>query len=228
MTVVAQAESAGPSETEPSDILPSDTLPSDTLPSGPGPEAAVTTAAAEPAFPVPVAPDVTTAVAAAPSSPSVAPSPVALSSDDADGAPAPQASAPEQPAEQQTGGTQTAVLPPAVPAEPPAPPAVPAAQALPTGGKVYGIVNGSSRIQLHATQDSWVEVRNAAGDLLFARLLRPGDLYRVSDEAGLRLVTGNAGGIVVVVDGVAAAAPMGQAGQVLRDVALDPARLAGR
>lgn len=162
----------------------------------PAPEPVATTAAAEPP-----APDAAVAVP---------------SSADAE-VPVPEAQA----------GAQTAVPPPAAPAEPAAPPAAPPAaadQAGPSDGKVYGVVNGTSRIQLRATQDSWVQIRNDAGDLLFARVLRPGDLYRVPDDAGLRLVTGNAGGIVVVVDGVAAG-PMGQTGQVMRDVALDPAKL---
>ncbi|HSK40944.1 MAG TPA: RodZ domain-containing protein [Arenibaculum sp.] len=92
-------------------------------------------------------------------------------------------------------------------------------------GRVYGVVNGGSRIQLRAVQDSWVQVRDGSGDLLFARVLRPGDVYQVPDQGGLRMVTGNAGGLVAVVDGVVAGQPMGRSGQVMRDITLDPQRL---
>lgn len=169
----------------------------------------------QPAVAQPAAgPDVTTALAAP--APVAEPAPPAT----AEPVPAAQQTPVQQPPAEQPPAQQTAALPPA-------PPPAPAAEATPADGKVYGVVNGSSRIQLRATQDSWVQVRNAAGDLLFARVLRPGDVYRVPDETGLRLVTGNAGGVVVVVDGVAAAGPMGQTGQVMRDVALDPTRLGG-
>nr|WP_051341302.1 helix-turn-helix domain-containing protein [Azospirillum halopraeferens] len=109
-----------------------------------------------------------------------------------------------------------APVPPAVPAAPPAPAAAEGEAA----GRVYGSQNQASRIQLRATADSWVQVRDGSGELLFTRVLRPGEVYRVPDRPGLRLRTGNAGGLVLVVDGVAGQ-PLGGNGQVLRDVALD-------
>lgn len=135
-------------------------------------------------------------------------------------APGPATASPSTP-------TPTVALPePEVAAAPPAPPAVPAPAAEAPTGRVYGVANGPSRIQLRATQDSWIQVRDGAGDLLFARVLRPGDVYRAPDQSGLKLVTGNAGGLVAVVDGVQAPRPFGQTGQVMRDVALDPQRMA--
>ena len=65
------------------------------------------------------------------------------------------------------------------------------------------------------------------GDLLMTRVLRPGDVYRVPDKAGLKMQTGNAGGLQVSVDGGQGTA-MGTPGQVLRGVPLDPERWAGR
>jgi cytoskeleton protein RodZ len=108
-------------------------------------------------------------------------------------------------------------------AAPPPPPAPPAAAA---DGRVYGVTNGPSRIQIRAVQDSWIQIRDSAGDLLIARVLRPGDTYRAPDQPGLKLVTGNAGGLTVLVDGVAGPA-IGAPGQVMRDVLLDPQRLIG-
>ncbi len=66
-----------------------------------------------------------------------------------------------------------------------------------------------------------VEVREAqTNSLLAARLLKTGDVYRVPDRPGLRLVTGNAGGLVVTVDGEVAPA-LGREGVVKRGVPLD-------
>ncbi|MBP2314192.1 helix-turn-helix domain-containing protein [Azospirillum soli] len=86
--------------------------------------------------------------------------------------------------------------------------------------KVYGSQNQASRVQLRATQDSWIQVRDGNGEIIFTRVLKPGDVYRVPDRSGIRVRTGNAGGLTVVTDGVEGA-PLGAVGQVLRDVALD-------
>jgi cytoskeleton protein RodZ len=108
---------------------------------------------------------------------------------------------------------------------PPAPPGVP--EAGQGDARVYGATSGQSRIQIRATQDSWIQVRDGAGDLLMTRVLRPGDIYRVPDKAGLKMQTGNAGGLQVSVDGGQGTA-MGTPGQVMRGVPLDPDRWAGR
>jgi len=130
---------------------------------------------------------------------------------------------------------QAAPQPPAPPAQaagqvaglpmPPAPPGVP--EAGQGDSRVYGATSGQSRIQIRATQDSWIQVRDSSGDLLMTRVLRPGDVYRVPDKPGLKMQTGNAGGLQVSVDGGQGTA-MGSPGQVLRGVPLDPERLPGR
>ncbi|HYI68283.1 MAG TPA: RodZ domain-containing protein [Skermanella sp.] len=124
--------------------------------------------------------------------------------------------------------------PPPLPAAPgqvaglPMPPAPPGAPEAGQGdARVYGATSGQSRIQIRATQDSWIQVRDGAGDLLMTRVLRPGDIYRVPDKAGLKMQTGNAGGLQVSVDGGQGTA-MGTPGQVMRGVPLDPDRWAGR
>jgi cytoskeletal protein RodZ len=124
--------------------------------------------------------------------------------------------------------------PPPLPAAPgqvaglPMPPAPPGAPEAGQGdARVYGATSGQSRIQIRATQDSWIQVRDGAGDLLMTRVLRPGDIYRVPDKAGLKMQTGNAGGLQVSVDGGQGTA-MGTPGQVMRGVPLDPERWAGR
>ena len=103
----------------------------------------------------------------------------------------------------------------AMAAEPPAAQAVPAAE---SGAAGIGAV----RIVLKAKSDSWVEIRDPqSNSLLVARLLRAGDAYDVPDKPGLKLVTGNAGGLLVLVDGEAIP-PLGKEGAVRRNITLDP------
>ena len=110
----------------------------------------------------------------------------------------------------------------AVTAVPPPQPAA-ADAGLPTG-RIYGGQNRESRIQIRATQDAWVQIRDADGDPMFTRVLHPGDLFRVPDRPGVRLRTGNAGGLVAIIDG-GSPRPLGQVGQVLRDVPIDAGQL---
>jgi cytoskeleton protein RodZ len=55
---------------------------------------------------------------------------------------------------------------------------------------------------------------------LFSRVLRAGETWPVPARPDLVLTTGNAGGTVLVVDGVASA-PLGASGAVRRDLPLD-------
>jgi cytoskeletal protein RodZ len=86
---------------------------------------------------------------------------------------------------------------------------------------VYGEENGDARIVLKATQDAWVQVRDRQGNLLLTRVLRVGDSYMVPNQADLTLLTGNAGGLEVSVDGSALPA-LGPVGAVRRNIPLDP------
>ena len=90
--------------------------------------------------------------------------------------------------------------------------------------QVFGAENETTRIVLRATQDSWVQIRDGNDNLLMTRVLRRGDEYRVPDQNGLTMLTGNAGGIEIVVDG-AALSPLGPVGAVRRNIQLDPERL---
>jgi cytoskeleton protein RodZ len=90
--------------------------------------------------------------------------------------------------------------------------------------RTYGQNDANTRIVLRAVEDSWVQVRDHQDALLLTRVLRSGDTYYVPDRIGLTLLTGNAGGIAIEVDGVTLA-PLGPVGAVRRQIALDPARL---
>jgi cytoskeleton protein RodZ len=106
-----------------------------------------------------------------------------------------------------SASASTLATPPATPAEPPA--------ASYGGGE-------DSRILLRARADSWIQVRERqGGTVLFNRVLRPGETYRVPMRPGLLLTTGNAGGLEVVLDGDALPT-LGQQGVVRRDLPLEP------
>jgi cytoskeleton protein RodZ len=131
-----------------------------------------------------------------------------------------------------TPNTVAVQAPPPVPT--PAPAASPAAgretqvAALPPPAAAVAPAKPSAKssgdvIELRATSDSWIQVR--AGDqLLLTRLLRKGEVYRVPDRTGLTLMTGNAGGLDVMVNGTTMP-PLGNEGTVARGVPLEASRL---
>ncbi|WP_420549293.1 helix-turn-helix domain-containing protein [Curvivirga sp.] len=86
--------------------------------------------------------------------------------------------------------------------------------------RVYGEENTGSRVTLLAADSAWVEVAKSDGELTLTRLLRKGDRYMVPNESGLTMVTGNAGGVVIIVDGTELG-PSGPIGAVRRDYLLD-------
>ena len=91
--------------------------------------------------------------------------------------------------------------------------------------RIYGSDNENARIVLRARHDSWVQVRDGQDELLLTRVLRAGDSYRVPNQTGLTLLTGNAGGLEIEVDGETLA-PLGPIGSVRRNISLDPGTLA--
>lgn len=158
------------------------------------PEAAPT-AGADPAVPSPAEVQPSTTVAAAPTSTPVGTSEAAPV---AGVAPAPE-SAPDS-------------APPQPPSDAPPQP------------RVFGETAGQSRVTLRATADSWVQIRDGGGNIVFSRILRAGDSYNVPSRDGLVLNTGNAGALEVQVDGKVIP-PLGRVGAVRRDIVLDPGRL---
>lgn len=85
----------------------------------------------------------------------------------------------------------------------------------------------SNRIVLEITDASWIEIRNAQGAAILRQVLKAGDVYMVPNETGLVMATGNAGGIVVKVDGKPLPA-LGPAAAVRRNISLDPSSLLSR
>lgn len=83
------------------------------------------------------------------------------------------------------------------------------------------------RIVLRASKDSWVEIFDAQQQVVLQRILRAGETYAVPDLPGLIMNTGNAGGLVIEVDGRAQPS-LGSIGVVKRGVALDPELLSAQ
>lgn len=90
----------------------------------------------------------------------------------------------------------------------------------PSASAAQASADPAGRVVLQATADSWVQVRDGSGNLVMTRVLRPGDVYEVPDLPGLTMVTGNAGGLDILVDGRSVPA-LGDQGEVVRDVSLD-------
>jgi cytoskeleton protein RodZ len=203
----------------------------------PPPKPGTDTASTAPATaPAPVAPAPAPDAAAPQQAPTTAPAAPVVA--------AGQPTAP-QPAAPQAAIAQAAPTQPAVDGVPPVeskPTAGPAVAALPAApdltqpavatdqpkqpDNTYGAPEGQARVVLHATADSWVQVRDKGSNLLFTRVLKPGEHYNVPNQPGLTLIAGNAGGIDITVDGMEAPR-LGELGRVARNVSLDPDHLLG-
>jgi cytoskeleton protein RodZ len=161
--------------------------------------AADTPAADTPAADTPAAD--TPAASPTSTAPSTAPAPAASATD------APTVSAPNAPSADT--GTAPAPAPAATSAQTAAvPPPAPAA-----------------KIVIRANRDSWIEIRDPKDNVLLQKVLRPGESYNVPDQKGLVMTTGNAGGIVIELDGRPLQS-IGSLGVVKRGIKLDPVALA--
>lgn len=75
-------------------------------------------------------------------------------------------------------------------------------------------------------QDSWIQIRNAQGRVVFRRLFQAGQTYMLPTQTGFTLRLGNAGGVRFALEN-RQSAPLGQTGQILDQVLLDPATIEG-
>ena len=82
-----------------------------------------------------------------------------------------------------------------------------------------------NQIVVRAKMNSWIQVRDdTVNVLLVTRLLRAGDSYAVPNRSGLKLSTGNAGALEILVDGIPVPS-IGGEGTVRRNVVLDADKL---
>jgi cytoskeleton protein RodZ len=105
-------------------------------------------------------------------------------------------------------------------------PSIPGVPAVPNDGQASSSLP-SSRVIVRATGDSWIQIVDASGATLFTRILRAGDVYRVPNQSGLAMKTGNAGALTILVDGQGLPS-LGETGEVVRNIDLAPAALVSR
>lgn len=189
-------------------------------PIGPAPQASAPPAAVS-QIPAPAPPATETPAPAPAPAPAVASAPAVV----------PAAAAPSEPA----SAPQVSADPAPVAAAPAtaAPPAAgtasqaeetPASTASAAQPGSYGVAEAESRVRVEATAPAWVQVRGPNNEQVFTRLLNKGERYIVPDRAGLTLLTGNAGGVRLVIDG-RQLPPLGADGEVKRGISLDPEQL---
>jgi cytoskeleton protein RodZ len=97
--------------------------------------------------------------------------------------------------------------------------------------KVFGDVSGDSRITLTASEECYVRVRDLWADngpaVIFEQTLLKGESYRVPNRGGLSLRAGNAGALIVSVDGKDLG-PLGKPGDTADRVSLTAQKLIAR
>jgi cytoskeleton protein RodZ len=82
----------------------------------------------------------------------------------------------------------------------------------------------AAKVIIRANRDSWIEIRDKDDNVLLQRVLRQGESFNVPDQKGLLMTTGNAGGIVIELEGKPLQS-LGSLGVVKRGIKLDPAAL---
>lgn len=110
-------------------------------------------------------------------------------------------------------------------AAPPPPPPAPATTARPPGQhSPVKPPNNGERIVLNAKADSWIELRGRDQRVVLSQVLKAGETLSVENGGGLTLMTGNAGGLEIVLDGTPLP-PLGRDGGVRRGIVLESAAL---
>jgi cytoskeleton protein RodZ len=111
-------------------------------------------------------------------------------------------------------------------AAPPAGPVLPAISPSAAALANDGTAKPDEKIDIRALADCWIQVRSADQTVVFSRVLKAGETYRVP-RSGLVMRVGSAGALAIMVDGKPAPS-LGPVGTLRRDVVLDPeALLAG-
>ncbi len=82
----------------------------------------------------------------------------------------------------------------------------------------------AAKVVIRANRDSWIEIRDKDAAVVLQRVLRQGETFNVPDQKGLVMTTGNAGGIVIELEGRPLQA-LGSLGVVKRGIKLDPTSL---
>jgi len=116
---------------------------------------------------------------------------------------------------------------PSEPATVVVPPVVAAAPPQPVREPQINVRRGKTRVLLQAREKSWVQVSDGSGKVIYKKVMDKGEEFYVPDQRGMTLVTSNAGGLDVYVDGHKVQ-PIGKKGEVMRGVDLSPEDLKKR
>jgi cytoskeleton protein RodZ len=154
----------------------------------------------------------TQTAAAVPTAPPAQPAPNAA----ATATPAPQTAAPPGPALP----LPPVAAPTAQAANPPAA-SIATAAAPPPASAAPAPAPAPAQKTIEATGDSWVEVQDAKGGIVFSKTMHAGDSWPVPNLPGLTMTAGNAGATIIAANGKAGA-PLGANGVVIRKFALTP------
>ncbi|HAD26666.1 MAG TPA: hypothetical protein DCF61_13110 [Alphaproteobacteria bacterium] len=101
-----------------------------------------------------------------------------------------------------------------------------AASAAPVPDRQRQMARGGN-MQLRALDSVWIQFSNASGEVLLARVLAVDEVVPVPEGTDIRLTASDAGALVVLLNGERLPA-LGAAGEILRDLSLDPAELRAR
>jgi cytoskeleton protein RodZ len=115
---------------------------------------------------------------------------------------------------------------------PATPAAVPAATAAAPAdaSRVFGTENVNSRIVFRANAEAYILVKELGPNgkvTLVDRTLKAGESYRAPDKPGVTIITGNAGGLDVEIDGKKMG-QLGKSGEMLRNVPVDASYMVER
>lgn len=113
---------------------------------------------------------------------------------------------------------------PGAPAEAETADAAAAATTTAEGTEEINVRGSRGRVALKATQPSWVQITDSSRNIVFKKVLRPGEVYYVPEGATHSLITSNAGGLDVYVDG-SRVKTLGGQGDIVRGVKLQPEML---
>ena len=150
------------------------------------------------------------------------------------GPPSTLATLPPEPDDATAPGARTTEPPPAAPDDPTAeavasplhPPATPLADRQRDAGSApvaEAAAAAAPGLVLRAITDSWIEIRAGDAPPVYSGLLREGESLAVPEQPGLKMATGNAGGLEILVDG-REMPRLGPPGEVMRDIDLDELR----
>jgi len=81
-------------------------------------------------------------------------------------------------------------------------------------------IEKTETVEVRAIYDSWINVKNAKGASVYAGILQMGNTYQVPEGSGYTLMTGNAGGTEIVINGKSDGV-LGEVSQVRKGVSLD-------